>query len=94
MPNHPWTDDYVERMNCNIETATVKRFYHERYDRLRTHLTDFMAAYNTSRRLQTRGVLTPYDYIAKIWTSKPDRFIVNPIHQMLGWNTRNKCLES
>ena len=28
--------------------------------------------------------LTPYEYIAKIWTSEPDRFIVNPIHQMPG----------
>jgi len=31
--------------------------------------------------------LTPYEYIAKIWTSEPDRFIVDPIHQMPGLNT-------
>jgi len=30
--------------------------------------------------------LTPYEYIAKIWTSEPDRFIVDPIHQMPGLN--------
>ena len=48
---------------------------------------DLMAAYNTARWLKTLGGLTPYEYIAKIWTSEPDRFIVDPIHQMPGLNT-------
>ncbi|PTW50055.1 hypothetical protein C8N38_10510 [Rhodovulum kholense] len=30
---------------------------------------------------------TPCEYICKIWTSEPDRFIVDPIHQMPGLNT-------
>jgi hypothetical protein len=30
--------------------------------------------------------LTPHEYIAKIWSSEPDRFIVDPIHQMPGLN--------
>ena len=38
-------------------------------------------------RLKTLSGLTPYEYIAKIWTSEPDRFIVNLIHQMPGLNT-------
>ncbi len=46
-----------------------------------------MAAYNFARRLKTLGGLTPYEYICKIWTSEPDRFILNPIHQMPGLNT-------
>ncbi len=58
-----------------------------RVAQLRTHLTDFMAAYNFARRLKTLSGLTPYEYIAKIWTSEPDRFIVDPIHQMPGLNT-------
>ena len=29
----------------------------------------------------------PYEYICKIWTSEPERFILNPIHQMPGLNT-------
>lgn len=37
-----------------------------------------------------QGGLTPYDYICKIWASKPDRFIVNPIHQMSGLNRMAK----
>ena len=54
---------------------------------LRTHLADFLAAYNFARRLKTLGGLTPYEYVCKIWTSKPDRFILDPIHQMPGLNT-------
>lgn len=53
---------------------------------LRMHLTDFIAAYNFARRLKTLNGLTPYEYICKIWTSEPDRFILNPIHQMPGLN--------
>ena len=48
---------------------------------------DLMAAYNTARWLKTLGGLTPYEYIAKIWTSEPDRFIMDPIHQMPVLNT-------
>ncbi len=54
---------------------------------LRTHLADFMAAYNFARRLKTINGLTPYEYICKIWTSEPDRFILDPIHQMPGLNS-------
>src|SRR6056297_3663890 len=36
---------------------------------------------------QNPAGLTPYEYICKIWTSEPDRFILNPIHQMPGLNT-------
>ncbi len=46
-----------------------------------------MVAYNFARRLKTLSRLTPYEYIAKIWTSEPDRFIIDPIHQMTGLST-------
>jgi transposase InsO family protein len=86
-PNHPWTNGQVERMNRTIKEATVKHFHYESHEQLRVHLADFMAAYNFARRLKTLSGLTPYEYIAKIWTSEPDRFIVDPIHQMPGLNT-------
>lgn len=54
---------------------------------LRTYLADLMAAYNFARRLKTLSGLTPYKYICKIWTSEPDSFILNPIHQVPGMNT-------
>jgi transposase InsO family protein len=86
-PNHPWTNGQVERMNRTIKAATVQRFHDDSHDQLRTHLADFMAACNFARRLKTLGGLTPYEYICKIRTSEPDRFILNPIHQMPGRNT-------
>ncbi len=46
-----------------------------------------MAAYNFARRLKTLGGLTPDEDIYKIWTSKPDRVILDPIHKMPGTNT-------
>ena len=56
------------------------------HDQLRMHLADFLAAYNFARRLKTLHGLASYEYICKIWTSEPDRFILNPIHQMPGLN--------
>ncbi|QFU08829.1 hypothetical protein PARPLA_01689 [Rhodobacteraceae bacterium THAF1] len=66
-PNHPWSsegqktvrgtvfprDGQVERMNRTIKDATVKRYHYDSHDQLRTHLADFMAAYNFARRLKT-----------------------------------------
>ena len=67
--------------------VAFRRYHYDSHDQLRTHLADFMAAYNFARRLRTLSGLTPYEYICKIWTSEPDRFILNPIHQMPGLNT-------
>jgi transposase InsO family protein len=86
-PNHPRTNGQVERMNRTIKEATVKRFHDESHDQLRTHLSDVPADYNFAGRRKTLSGLTPYEYICKIWTSEPDRFILNPIHQMPGLNT-------
>jgi len=86
-PNHPWTNGQVERMNRTIKDATVRRHHYDKNDQLHTHLADFIAAYNFARRLKTLNGLTPYEYICKIGTSEPERFIVNPIQQMPGPNT-------
>ena len=84
--NHPWTNGQVERMNRTIKDATVKRFHYDSHDQLRQHLDDFIAAYNFGRRLKTLKGLTPYEFICKRWTSEPERFIIDPIHQMPGLN--------
>jgi transposase InsO family protein len=83
---HPWTNGQVERMNRTIKEATVKRYHYDRHQQLE-HLTDFIAAYNFTRRLKTLKGLTPYEFICKIWTKEPERFTLNPIHQMPGLNT-------
>ena len=84
---HPWTNGQVERMNRTIKEATGRRFHYDSHKQLRAHLDDFIAAYNFARRLKALSGLTPYEYICKIGTSDPDRFIINPIHQMPGLNT-------
>jgi len=71
-------------MNRTIKDATVKCYHYANHDQLCSHLSDFLNAYNYARRLKTLVGLTPYEYICKIWTSEPDQFILNPIHQMPG----------
>jgi hypothetical protein len=86
-PKHPWTNGPVERMNRTIKDATVKRYFYETHDQLRTHLRDFVDAYNFARRLKTLRGLTPYEFICKAWTSKPQRFKLSPLQQMPGLNS-------
>lgn len=62
-------------------------FHYDSHEQLRRHLQDFIDAYNFGRRLKTLKGLTPYEFICKRWTSEPDRFIIDPIHQMPGLNT-------
>ena len=46
-------------MNRTIKDATVKRYFYETHDQLRTHLRDFVDAYNFARRLTTLRGLPP-----------------------------------
>ena len=99
--NHPWSEEdqgsvrwtetptngQVERMNRTIKDATVKRYHYGSHDQLRTHLADFVAAYSFARRLKTLRGLTPYEYVVKCWTERPDQFKVDPRHHMPGPNT-------
>ena len=85
-PKHPWTNGQVERMNRTIKEATVKRFYYETHDQLRSHLADFVVAYNFAKRLKTLKGLTPFEYICKVWTKDPERFNLDPLQQMPGLN--------
>ena len=84
---HPWTNGQVERMNRTINDATVKRFHYDDHDQLRRRLADFVSAYNFARRLKTLKGLTPYEGICKEWPAKPERFMLNPLHNMPGLNS-------
>ena len=83
---HPWTNGQVERMNRTIKDATVKRYHYDDHEQLKSHLADFINAYNYARRLKTINGLTPYEFICKIWSKEPEKFNLNPIHQMPGLN--------
>jgi hypothetical protein len=54
---------------------------------LRSHLDDFVAAYNFARRLKRLRGLVSYEFICKAWADDPNRFITNPHHQMPGPNS-------
>jgi transposase InsO family protein len=84
---HPWTNGQVERMNRTIKEATVKRYHYDLHEQFQQHLTDFINAYNFGRRLKTLKGLTPYEFIVKTWTNEPERFILNPLHEMPGSNS-------
>jgi transposase InsO family protein len=73
-------------MNRTIKDATVKRYYYDSHDQLRQHLADFVSAYNFARRLKTLKGLTPYEFICKTWLKEPNRFSLDPVHQMPGLN--------
>jgi transposase InsO family protein len=85
--NHPWTNGQVERMNRTIKEATVQRYHYDNHEQLERHLDDFVSAYNFGRRLKTLKGLTPYEFICQCWTSEPERFTLNPLHQTPGLNT-------
>src|SRR5476649_2865160 len=85
-PKHPWTNGQVERMNRTIKEATVQRYHYDTHGQLERHLADFVSAYNYGRRLKTLAGLTPYEFICKRWTIEPEKFRLNPIHQMPGLN--------
>lgn len=87
-PKHPWTNGQVERMNRKLKEATIKRYHYETHDQLRSHLADFVTAYNFAGRLKTLKGLTPYEYICKTWATEPQQFTLDPHHQMPGLNTR------
>ena len=93
-PGSPWerhndNGGPVKRVNSAIKDATVTRVHYDIHDRLQPHLQDFIEAYNFARRPKTLKGLTPCEFICKSWISEPDRFIIDPIHQMPGPNMLN-----
>jgi transposase len=81
---HSWTNRQVESMNRTIKEATVKPYHYDNHRLLEIHLTDFIAAYKYERRPKTLRGLTPYEYVCKMQTEQPKRFMIDPIQQY--WN--------
>ncbi|MEM8859399.1 MAG: IS481 family transposase, partial [Chloroflexota bacterium] len=43
-----------------------------------------LMAYNFAKRLKSLKGLTPFEFIEKIWSKEPERFIKEPSHLTLG----------
>lgn len=74
--------------NRTIKEATVQRYHYDSHQQFEAHLADFVSAYNFGRRLKTLRGLTPYEVICRAWTKEPQRFRLDPLHQMPGLNSR------
>lgn len=89
---HPWTNGQVEHMNRTIKEATVKRYHYGSHEQLKTHMYDFMMAYNFAKRLKTLKGLTPYEYVCKIWRAQPATLVQKSqnglalIHSITPWD--------
>jgi len=55
-------------MDRTIREATIKRSFYETQDHLRAHLTDFVVAFNFTRRFKTVKGRTPYKFFCMHWT--------------------------
>ncbi len=51
----------------------------------------FLMTYNFAKRLKTLKGFTPYEYICKIWSEDPDKFIINPHHYTVGLTPSQEC---
>ena len=69
-----------------LKDATVRRHHYDSRDELRQQLQPFVDAYNHARRLKTLRGLTPHEFICKIRTEQPARFMSDPTHYTLGPN--------
>lgn len=73
-------------MNRTFKDATVKKYYYQTHEPLKSHMHGFLMAYNFAGRLKTLKGLSPYEYVCKIWTHEPERLIVNPHQHTVGLN--------
>lgn len=82
----PWTRARGARMGCILQDNVT--FASEAY--LARLLRDFVHAYNFRRRLKTLRGKTPYEFLCQTWHEKPERFLRDPHHDLLGLEIMGK----
>ena len=81
--------------DCSILKEIKAPFYsimgqsNASHDELKKHLHAFLMAQNLASRLKTFKGKSPYDFIRAMWTSEPERFMVDPNHFTMGLNSWN-----
>lgn len=75
----PWTRSSGSRMEGMLQDVT---FMSEAY--LVRLLRQFVHAYNFRRRLKMLRGKTPHEFLCQAWTERPDLFLRNPHHDLLG----------
>ena len=83
---HPWTNGMVEAMNKKVKSNTVKRFFYDSVEALKTHLYAYILNYNFHLKLRSVGRIPPFDAILKWYIKKPECFIINLDHLTVGLN--------
>jgi transposase InsO family protein len=82
--NHPWTHSQVEQLNRTIKEGRSSATTTTVMNNLSVISITSSALFNFGRRLKTLKGRTPYEFICQCWTSEPQRFTLNPLHQPSG----------
>ena len=69
-----------------ITDATTKAFHYTSLEELRSHLKDYLWAYNSARPLRALKGCTPIGFILEQWHKNPQHFKGDPVHYLPGPN--------
>lgn len=72
LPNHPCTNNQVERRNSTIKEATIRKYHYTTRDNLKENLQSFVDADNFAKGLKVMKWFAVFDFINKCRLNEPD----------------------